>query len=719
MLKATGKALSLIVFTAAVAVTFVGCGGGDGDNNGVSILVTQVTVDPDPTIQGAGIICFDVTVQGPPNTIFNILAEYQILGAVITPLAPMTEASNTNVQPPIGLQGLGTTSDGTGPFTTDQNGAFTFRFCWSAVQDLGIIVSDLRGCFTPYTASGSATNPDGGTGCSDIMNFDSSSGAAPIVVSGPPLPPRTYPRPNVHHVRDGAAPGSGPLEELLVTGSLEFTTEGASGDGQAGANRFTFDRNDPTGPSFSTTSNPYSGMILRVYEASAFYLDPTDGLIRVLVTGGVDGADPNPFPGNTPPDLATLVNGASDSDSVDIYSFIGGSSSITPAQALPDGARFGHTATWIPDNRVIVIGGARGTGMGFMGLDSILAYDPDQATPGWQSPGPSATLASPRVLHTATLLPDGQIFIFGGYDPANASTELPTEIYDPVADTISSITAPVGVITGRTQHTVTRLQNGTLLIVGGRDLSGDLIDQAVIFDPIGPNWTTLTMAEARAAHTATLMGNGQVLIAGGVTPDSGGGAALTPPEGGAIEQFTSNIVVYTPGVNTFTPTAPLTTPRAEHAAGPGDGGNVYIIGGRNAAGSPAGLNFLTDIEFYAFSNTVPSITSTATSTAPISQMVNIDFDVQDADQDGGFVFIRWRDQGSMDWQNATIDSQIMPDGTVVFPPTFQIMPGDNTFRWNWAADGATANQVVEIQLIPVGAVLGSPATFTAVPTSTP
>src|SRR6266446_5765616 len=71
--------------------------------------------------------------------------------------------------------------------------------------------------------------------------------------------------------------------------------------------------------------------------------------------------------------------------------------------------------------------------------------------------------------------------------------------------------------TVRIAHTATLLPNGQVLVAGGNGSIGTLAS-AELYDPASGLWReTGSMATARYSHTATLLPNGQVLVAGGAS----------------------------------------------------------------------------------------------------------------------------------------------------------------------------------------------------------
>jgi hypothetical protein len=146
--------------------------------------------------------------------------------------------------------------------------------------------------------------------------------------------------------------------------------------------------------------------------------------------------------------------------------------------AYPRGA---HTATLLADSRVLITGGFadRGAG-GNPQTDTTEIYDP--AANGWDR---GATMTATRSFHTATLLPDGRVLVVGG-EEATGPYLATTELYDPVANRwtlAGSLSGPRGF------HTANLLANGRVLVTGGWG-AGDTYASAEIYEPAPPSAAT-------------------------------------------------------------------------------------------------------------------------------------------------------------------------------------------------------------------------------------
>ncbi len=117
-----------------------------------------------------------------------------------------------------------------------------------------------------------------------------------------------------------------------------------------------------------------------------------------------------------------------------------------------------------------------------------------------------------RYSHTATLLPNGKVLVVGGYFGSIYVTAT-AELYDPVT---GAWTSTGSLITARASHTATLLKNGKVLVAGGFNYDIGYLASVELYDPASGAWTTTSsLASAAGQRTATLLGNGKVLVAGG------------------------------------------------------------------------------------------------------------------------------------------------------------------------------------------------------------
>ena len=173
------------------------------------------------------------------------------------------------------------------------------------------------------------------------------------------------------------------------------------------------------------------------------------------------------------------------------------------------------------------------------------------------------TMSSPRVGHTVTRLPDGKVVIIGGssdYNDGLASVDLHNASSD-VLQPVTPMPAP------RVWHTATLLQDGRVLVVGGSPQAGTRQPMAVAYvlnifadgddNVLRQTWvTTPPMHTARTGHAAELLPDGRVLIIGGFDADY---VALRSCE------------IYDPVTNTWTLAEDLHTARAGFGCGSGTG----------------------------------------------------------------------------------------------------------------------------------------------------
>ncbi len=158
-------------------------------------------------------------------------------------------------------------------------------------------------------------------------------------------------------------------------------------------------------------------------------------------------------------------------------------------------ARVGHQAALLADGRVMVVGGGRGD-------DRALAEIFDVATGRWTAAG--------QVLGSVMcLLKDGTLLIGGG--KSSSPGRRSTETYDP---TTGSVTA-AGSMNAQLYGPATLLSDGRVLVAGGESAS-EMFGGAELYDPSTRIWTsTGALHVARDKHGAALLPNGRVLLVGG------------------------------------------------------------------------------------------------------------------------------------------------------------------------------------------------------------
>jgi WD40 repeat protein len=221
-------------------------------------------------------------------------------------------------------------------------------------------------------------------------------------------------------------------------------------------------------------------------------------------------------------------------------------------------ARAAHTATLLPDGRVLIAGGCT--------LDSC-EMEEDGASAELYDPrvgsfAKTGTMGTERVSHTATLLPNGEVLLAGGWDRGGVLAN--AELYNPATGVFSPTSS---MTTHRAAHTATLLPNGKVLIAGGYN-GNQSVPDAEIYDPrTGTFSRTGSMTTPRSAHAAALLPNGRVLATGGSD---------------AQEKIVASAEIYDPGTGRFIRTGTMSVDRYKHAATSLRDGKILILGGSNA-----------------------------------------------------------------------------------------------------------------------------------------
>ena len=165
-------------------------------------------------------------------------------------------------------------------------------------------------------------------------------------------------------------------------------------------------------------------------------------------------------------------------------------------------ARGSHTATLLPNGKVLVAGGSNVT---TADLASAELYDPATAL------GRTGNLATARIAHTATLLPNGKVLVAGGQWPFWRSRECGTlRSGQRDLDRDGQPGQPRGISHG--DIAAQRQGSGRR-----RGFNDEVLASAELYDPTSGTWSaTRSLVTARELHSATLLENGKVLVAAGI-----------------------------------------------------------------------------------------------------------------------------------------------------------------------------------------------------------
>jgi hypothetical protein len=356
----------------------------------------------------------------------------------------------------------------------------------------------------------------------------------------------------------------------------------------------------------------YSWSITNGNLPAGLSLDPSTGAITGIPTAGgtsnftVQVADTNSLTATQP--LSIVVSGSLNT------------------------SRYRHSATMLNNGQILVVGGVScPSSSSCTYLNSAELYNPDSSLFA-----NSGTMATARSAPTV-LLNNGKVLVAGGYScdgSGNCSSLSSAEIYDPATGTFGS----AGTMTvARSDHTMTVLGDGTVLIASGQNCTSatscSALSSAEIYDPKAGTFTSTSsvMSAPRFGASPVLLNSGSVLIAGGFDGTNlpaaaeiyspangftGTGASLNVPRfyssatllnsgqvlvaGGLtcnLPGCPSNAAeIYDPVANTFTNvTGGLVVPRFNHTATLLSNGGVLVVGGYSSCGSSCSSEASTEL----------------------------------------------------------------------------------------------------------------------------
>jgi large repetitive protein len=217
-------------------------------------------------------------------------------------------------------------------------------------------------------------------------------------------------------------------------------------------------------------------------------------------------------PSFTGPETALLPNGEIliIDPSTRPHGYLFNPKNLTFRQTVGDytGTYSSFTLTLMNNGKALILGSS--------GSDVIEVYDPQTETFSVVS-----ALSDRRVAHTATLMPDGKVLIAGGRYGSGPNQGKPisaTYLFNP------NVTPPTNPWTildvlnqPRYNHSAVLLPDGRVAVLGGQlGATGDTIDAVELYNPAENMWRVVgTLLVERASHKTILSSKGKLVTFGG------------------------------------------------------------------------------------------------------------------------------------------------------------------------------------------------------------
>lgn len=249
------------------------------------------------------------------------------------------------------------------------------------------------------------------------------------------------------------------------------------------------------------------------------------------------------------------------------------SGSFSPAGSMAT-KRASHTATLLGDGRVLIVGDGGGTA--------------EVWNPASRTFGPAGTLSEPHADHAATLLPDGRVLVVGGtsaeiWDPGSGGfTDAGTLVTARTDHAVALLSdGRVLVLGGRPYPTAG--ETGWLTDDGRSRITGDdgrpprRLASAELWDPNTMSFSpTGSLTEGRIGHTITVLQDGRAVVLGG--------EGIVVDEGQGHRTLLASAEVWDPRDGSFSPGPDLYSARSGHTATHLADDRLLIVGGDGPGG---------------------------------------------------------------------------------------------------------------------------------------
>ena len=220
---------------------------------------------------------------------------------------------------------------------------------------------------------------------------------------------------------------------------------------------------------------------------------------------------------------------------------------------LPE-ARMGFAAG-VVDGKIYIIGGMANQ----EAKSTVWMYDPVTDSVETKAPMPTARFA------LAAAVVDGKIYAIGGLT-GNIEQSSVVEMYDPATD-IWSVKASMPT----NNHNMTASAvDGKIYVIGGQmaGVSEVGLQTVLMYDPDTDSWSQKSSMHVRRWAPSSSVMDGQIYVIGGEKGIEDGWPGL------------NSVEMYDPATDSWTPKAPMPTPRRGHSSSVLDQ-KIYVMGGHS------------------------------------------------------------------------------------------------------------------------------------------
>jgi N-acetylneuraminic acid mutarotase len=277
-------------------------------------------------------------------------------------------------------------------------------------------------------------------------------------------------------------------------------------------------------------------------------------------------------------DTIYAIGGSSDpadsiTSSVEIYDHVFNTWKLRTH--LPE-ARTGFAAG-VVDGKIYIMGGMENQEI----KSTVLMYDPVTDSVKTKAAMPTARFA------LAAAVVDGKIYTIGGITGNTENTSV-VEMYDPATDTWAAKES----MPTKNNNMAASEVDGKIYVIGGKMAEGPELglQSLLMYDPDTDSWSQKNSMHVRRWAPSSSVMDGKIYVIGGEKGIEDGWPGL------------NSVEMYDPVTDTWTPKAPMPTPRRGHSSSVLDQ-KIYVMGG-TAGYSEAAMR---TVEEYHYTASVPLV----------------------------------------------------------------------------------------------------------------